>query len=109
MSGLVSYAMTQANTSRLYDMRFQQQLLSQSLQNMRSSAFSLQSLMEGLDSESLYAVAFQQQLAAINQMEKHIVLQQQRLNQEIQIVQADTESQKKITESWVKSAFSYLA
>jgi hypothetical protein len=109
MSGLVSYAMTQANTSRLYDMRFQQQLLSQSLQNMQSSAFSLQSLMQGLDSESPYAVVFQQQLAAINQMEKQIVLQQQRLNQDIQIVQADTESQKKITEGWVKSAFSYLA
>jgi hypothetical protein len=90
-------------------MRFQQQLISQSLQNMSASASSLQSLMQGLDSESPYAVIFQQQLAAINQMEKQMVLQQQRLNQEIQVVQADSESQKKITDNWIKTAFSYLA
>jgi DNA invertase Pin-like site-specific DNA recombinase len=108
MSGIVSYAMTQANTSRLYNMRFQQQLLSQGLQNLHASAFSLNSLMDGLDAQSPYAVIFQQQMAAVNQMEKQMVLQQQRLNQEIQIVQADTESQKKITDNWLKSAFSYL-
>ncbi len=108
MSGIVSYAMTQANTSRLYDMRFQQQLLSQSMQNLHASSFALNNLMQGLDAQSPYAVIFQQQLAAINQMEKQMTLQQQRLNQEIQIVQADTESQKKITDNWLKSAFSYL-
>ena len=109
MSGLVAYSMTQINTARLSNMRYQQQLLSQSLQNIQASSFSMQSLMIGLDINSPYGQLFRQQLASIHQMETHISLQQQRLNHQIQIAEEQNKSQKKLTDSWIKQAFTYLA
>ena len=44
MSGSVSFAMVQRNTSLLYDYRWQQQLLSQAQQNLIQTGFALNSV-----------------------------------------------------------------
>ncbi|XVJ51744.1 MAG: hypothetical protein HEQ32_06570 [Vampirovibrio sp.] len=108
MSGIVAFAMVQRNTSLLFDYRWQQQLLVQSSQNLMNTSFALQNMAQGIDPQSVTGVQFQQQLAAINQLEKQITLQQAMLQQKIQILEKDTESQTKLVDKWREKAFSYL-
>ena len=109
MSGIVSFAMIQRNTSLLADYRWQQQLLSQAQQNLTSTANSLNQVGQDLQNGSVYFTLFQQQLAAINQLEKQINLQMAQLQNMITILEKDRESQEKIVEKWREKAFSYFA
>ncbi|MFN9691978.1 MAG: hypothetical protein ACK551_07765 [Vampirovibrionales bacterium] len=109
MSGIVSFAMMQRNTALLYDYRWQQQLLSQAQQNLTSTANSLNQVGQDLQNGSVYFTLFQQQLAAINQLEKQITLQMAQLQNTITILEKDSESQQKIVEKWREKAFSYFA
>jgi len=109
MSGIVSFAMVQRNTALLYDYRWQQQLLSQAQQNLTSTANSLNQVGQDLQNGSVYFTLFQQQLAAINQLEKQITLQMAQLQNTITILEKDRESQEKIVEKWREKAFSYFA
>ena len=109
MSGIVSFAMVQRNTALLYDYRWQQQLLSQAQQNLTSTANSLNQVGQDLQNGSVYFTLFQQQLAAINQLEKQINLQMAQLQNMITILEKDRESQEKIVEKWREKAFSYFA
>jgi hypothetical protein len=109
MSGIVSFAMVQRNTALLYDYRWQQQLLSQAQQNLTSTANSLNQVGQDLQNGSVYFTLFQQQLAAINQLEKQINLQMAQLQNMITILEKDSESQQKIVEKWREKAFSYFA
>ena len=109
MSGIVSFAMVQRNTSLLYDYRWQQQLLSQANQNLMQTAFALNSVGNDLENGSVYYTLFQQQLAAINQLSKQITLQMAQLQQNIEILEKDSESQQKIVDKWRDKAFSYFA
>ncbi|MCE2930014.1 MAG: hypothetical protein LW809_01325 [Vampirovibrionales bacterium] len=109
MSGIVSFAMVQRNTSLLYDYRWQQQLLSQAQQNLVQTSFALNAVGQDLESGSTYYTLFQQQLAAINQLEKQIALQMAQLQQNIEILEKDSEGQQKIVDKWREKAFSYFA
>ena len=109
MSGIVSFAMVQRNTALLYDYRWQQQLLSQAQQNLTSTANSLNQVGQDLQNGSVYFTLFQQQLAAINQLEKQINLQMAQLQNMITILEKDSESQQKIVDKWREKAFSYFA
>ncbi len=109
MSGIVSFGMIQRNTALLYDYRWQQQLLSQAQQNLTSTANSLNQVGRDLQNGSVYFTLFQQQLAAINQLEKQITLQMAQLQNMITILEKDSESQQKIVEKWREKAFSYFA
>ena len=109
MSGIVAFAMMQRNTALLYDKRWQQQLLAFSLENLQSQSFAMQSMQQSTEPNSPYYILFQQQLAALYQLEKHIRLQQQQIQQQITVLEASSESQQKIVENWSKKAFSYFA
>jgi selenocysteine-specific translation elongation factor len=109
MSGIVSFAMIQRNTSLLADYRWQQQLLDQAQKNLISTANSLNQVGQDLQNGSVYFTLFQQQLAAINQLEKQITLQMAQLQNMITILEKDSESQQKIVEKWREKAFSYFA
>jgi hypothetical protein len=109
MSGTVSFAMIQRNTSLLADYRWQQQLLSQANQNLMQTSFALNSVGQDLENGSVYYTLFQQQLAAINQLTKQITLQMAQLQQNIEILEKDSESQQKIVDKWREKAFSYFA
>ena len=102
-------AVIQQSTAMLSDYRWQQQLLNQATQNLMQTSYSLQSVGQGLEAGSIYYTLFQQQLAALNELEKQITLQQYQLQQKITILDKQIEGNQKIVDEGSKKAFSYFA
>ena len=98
-----------ANKSQLSDYQFQAQMLNQAKLQLGASVGQLWNLTANLDPNSPTMQLLNAQIAVIQQIEKGLDLQSQRLKTMVEALQAETDSLSKILEKNISTSFKLLA
>jgi hypothetical protein len=98
-----------ANKSLLSDYQFQAQMLNQAKLQLGASVGQLWNLTANLDSNSPTMQSLNAQIAVIQQIEKGLDLQSQRLKTMVEAIQAESDSLSKILEKNISTSFKLLA
>jgi capsule polysaccharide export protein KpsE/RkpR len=96
-------------TARKTDIELQSQFINQARMQMGNTVGSLMNLTADLNPESPTMQALQARIAAIQQIDKALELQQTRLGSQYKMIEAEFDSLKKIVEKSIQGSFKLLS
>jgi capsule polysaccharide export protein KpsE/RkpR len=105
----VSQGRLLAAQSRQMDLEWQSQLIAQAKMQMANTVGAMFTLSADLEPESPTYQALMARMAAVQQIEKSLQLQQQRIEVQYKAVKGEIESLKKLVDDGAQNNFKYLS
>jgi hypothetical protein len=105
----VSQGRLLASQARSADLEWQSQLIAQAKMQMANTIGAMFTLSADLEPESPTYQALMARMSAVQQIEKSLQLQQQRIDVQYKAIKAEMESLKKLVDEGAQNNFKYLS
>jgi hypothetical protein len=109
MSFLTNNAISYMYTAQLYDLRWEQQLISMAAMNINNQKNSYQQLGQNIQPGTAQYVQYQEILRNIMLTEKALMLRQKQLQDTIQMVDAAQKSTEEVAKKSMERSMSFFA